>query len=144
MRRRRARGFTLIEVLAAIALLAIAFAIGLSALGQSVRNAATSATLDAALEHAQTLLAEQGLAVPLKDSDTEGTFDDGMHWTLKIHKLPRPTPEGLASVPLQHGGMLGAQASSIDVFRLDVAVAYGGGHTLHLATERAQAGIPGT
>lgn len=144
MRRARARGFTLIEVLAAIALLAIAFAVGLGALGKSVQNAATSAALDAAVERAQTLVAEQGLEGPLKDADLSGKFDDGMAWTVKIHRLPRPTPEGLASVPLQHGGMLGAQASSIDLFRIDVAVQYGAGRTLRLSTERAQAGLPGT
>lgn len=33
------RGFTLIEVLAAIALLAIAFAVGLGALGKAAQNA---------------------------------------------------------------------------------------------------------
>jgi general secretion pathway protein I len=144
MRRARASGFTLLEVLAAIALLAIAFAIGLGALGKSAQNVATSAALDAAVEHAQTLIAEQGLTAPLKGADLSGTFDDGMHWTLKIQRLPQPTPEGLAAVPLQHGGMLGAQASTIDLFRLDVAVQYGGGRTLRLATERAQAGLPGT
>ena len=85
----RSRGFTLIEVLAAIALLAIAFAIGLGALGKSAQNAARAVALDAAVEHAQSLFAEQGMVAPLKDESTEGTFDDGMRWTLKVHALPR-------------------------------------------------------
>ncbi|HEU0278122.1 MAG TPA: prepilin-type N-terminal cleavage/methylation domain-containing protein [Rhodanobacteraceae bacterium] len=144
MRSRRARGFTLIEVLAAIALLALAFAIGLGALGKSAQNVATSAALDTAVERAQTLIAEQGLEAPLKNADLSGAFDDGMHWTLEVRLMPRPTPEGLASVPLQHGGMLGAQAGTIDVFQIDVAVQYGDGRTLRLATERAQAGLPGS
>ena len=64
----RQRGFTLIEVLAAIALLAIAFAVGLGALGKSAQNAAQAAALDTAVERAQSLLAGQGLAAPLEDS----------------------------------------------------------------------------
>ncbi|HVU80612.1 MAG TPA: prepilin-type N-terminal cleavage/methylation domain-containing protein, partial [Rhodanobacteraceae bacterium] len=90
----RTRGFTLIEVLAAIALLAIAFAIGLGALGKSAQNAAHATALDTAVEHAQSLFAEQGLMAPLKNESTEGSFDDGMRWTLEVHMLPRPAQQG--------------------------------------------------
>src|SRR6185437_8945377 len=102
----RPRGFTLIEVLAAIALLAIAFAIALSALGKSAQNAARATALDAAVEHAQSLFAEQGLMAPLKDASTEGSFDDAMRWTLKVHMLPRPAQNAAAAVPLQQGGAM--------------------------------------
>ena len=140
----RTRGFTLIEVLAAIALLAIAFAIGLGALGKSAQNAAHAAALDAAVEHAQSLFAEQGLLAPLKDESTEGAFDDGMRWTLKVHMLPRPTQgAGAAAVTLQQGGgAMMAQAANIDLYQLDVAVQYGAGRLLRLSTQRAQAAPP--
>ncbi|HVX05909.1 MAG TPA: prepilin-type N-terminal cleavage/methylation domain-containing protein [Rhodanobacteraceae bacterium] len=137
----RPRGFTLIEVLAAIALLAIAFAIGLGALGKSAQNAARATALDTAVEHAQTLFAEQGLMAPLKDGSTEGTFDDGMRWTLKVHALPRPRPaQGTdAAVSLQQGGTMMAQAAGIDLYQLDATVQYGAGRVLRLSTQRAQA-----
>lgn len=135
----RAGGFTLLEVLAAIALLAIAFAIGLGALGKSVQNAGRSAALDTAVEHAQGLLAEQGLAKPLDDGTLSGTFDDGMHWTLKIHALPRPAAGQGGGEALQQQGALLAQPSAIDLYQLDVAVQYGAGHVLRLSTQRAQA-----
>jgi general secretion pathway protein I len=139
------RGFTLIEVLAAIALLAIAFAVGLGALGKSAHNAAHSAALNTALEHAQTLLAGQGLETPLEDETLSGTFDDGMRWTLKVHGLPRPTPSSSAmqGVALQQGNVLVAQASGVDLYQLDVAVEYGTGRTLRLSTQRAQAAPAG-
>lgn len=135
------RGFTLIEVLAAIALLAIAFAIGLGALGQSAHNAAHSAALDTAVERAQSLLSEQGLATPLKDETLSGAFDDGMHWTLKVSGLPRPqsSPGADGGMASQQGGMMVAQATGIDLYELDVAVQYGAGRTLRLSTQRAQA-----
>ena len=138
-----ARGFTLIEVLAAIALLAIAFAIGLGALGKSAQNAARAAALDAAVEHAQSLFAEQGLIDPLKNASTGGTFDDGMRWTLKVHMLPRP-PQGTnaTAVTLQQGGVMTAQATGIDLYQLDATVQYGAGRVLRLSTQRAQAAPP--
>ena len=137
------RGFTLIEVLAAIALLAIAFAIGLGALGKSAQNAGRAAALDAAVEHAQSLFAEQGLIAPLKDENTGGTFDDGMRWTLKVHALPRPAQgTGTAAVTLQQGGPMMAQAPGIDLYQLDATVQYGAGRVLRLSTQRAQAAPP--
>ncbi|TAN04470.1 MAG: prepilin-type N-terminal cleavage/methylation domain-containing protein [Rhodanobacteraceae bacterium] len=139
---RHSRGFTLLEVLAAIALLVIAFAVGLGALGKSAQNAARSAALDTAVEHAQSLLAEQGLAAPLKDETLSGTFDDGMRWSLKIHALPRPAAAANGAdgaAVLQQGGVMMAQATGIDLYQLDVAVSYGANRTLRLATQRVQA-----
>ncbi|HXD38627.1 MAG TPA: prepilin-type N-terminal cleavage/methylation domain-containing protein [Rhodanobacter sp.] len=135
----RPRGFTLIEVLAAIALLAIAFAIGLGALGKSAQNAGRAAALDGAVEHAQSLFAEQGLAGPLKNESTEGTFGDGMQWTLKVHVLPRPAQGTATAVALQQGGAMMAQAANIELWQLDATVRYGAGRVLRLSTQRAQA-----
>jgi len=133
---RSSRGFTLIEVLAA-------FAIGLGALGKSAQNAAHAAALDAAVEHAQSLFAEQGLTGPLKNASTEGTFDDGMRWTLKVRALPKPPQQGTATaVALQQGGVMMAQAANIELWQLDATVQYGAGRVLRLSTQRAQAAPP--
>ena len=138
--RARSSGFTLIEVLAAIALLAIAFAIALGALGKSAQNAAHAAALDTAVEHAQSLFAEQGLMAPLKNEIASGTFGDGMRWTLKVHMLPRPAQQGAGTaVSLQQGGVMMAQAAGIDLYQLDATVQYGAGRVLRLSTQRAQA-----
>lgn len=138
---RRSKGFTLLEVLAAIALLAIAFAVGLGALGKAAQNAGRSAALATATERAQSLLAEQGLTAPLRNQTLSGRFDDGMRWTLEVHALPRPAapPDGQSGVALQQQGALLAQASAIDLYQLDIAVQYGAGRTLRLSTQRAQA-----
>lgn len=134
------RGFTLIEVLAAIALLAIAFAVGLGALGKAAQNAGRSAALSTAVERAQSLLAEQGLTAPLRNETLSGNFDDGMHWTLKVHALPKSASaqDAADGVAAQQQGVLLAQASAIDLYQLDIAMQYGAGHTLRLSTQRAQ------
>lgn len=143
-RSRPSSGFTLLEVLAAIALLAIAFAVGLGALGQSAHNAAHGAALVTAVERAQSLLAGQGLTAPLENATLSGTFGDGMRWTLKVHGLPKLVPSSGADdgVALQQSGAMLAQASAIDLYQLDVAVQYGAGRTLRLSTQRAQAAPP--
>ncbi|MGH8214516.1 MAG: prepilin-type N-terminal cleavage/methylation domain-containing protein [Rhodanobacteraceae bacterium] len=137
-------GFTLLEVLAALAVLAIAFAIGLGALGKSAQNAVQSAALDTAVERAQSVLAEQGLLAPLKDETLTGKFDDGMRWTLKIHALPSPAAGNGEGVALRQQGALLAQAGAIDLYQLDIGVQYGAGRTLRLSTQRAQAAPPGS
>jgi general secretion pathway protein I len=136
------RGFTLIEVLAAIALLAIAFAVGLGALGKSAQNAARSVALDTAVERAQSLVSEQGLTAPLKNETLSGRFDDGMTWTLKVHALPQPASDAPNGAALQQNEMMLAQAAGIDLYQLDVAVQYGANRTLRLSTQRAQAAAP--
>lgn len=142
-RSRRSRGFTLLEVLAAIALLAIAFAIGLSALGESAHNASRATALDTAVQRAQSLLAAQGLTAPLRNATLSGKFEDGKAWTLKIHALPRQAAapdhgaEGFDTAP--QGGVMVAQATAIRLYQLDVSVQYGADRTLRLSTQRAQA-----
>ena len=137
-------GFTLIEVLAAIALLALAFAVSLGALGKSAQNAGRSMALSTALERAQSLFARQGLTGPLKQETRTGQFDDGMRWTLKVQVLPKPPPSSDAedSASLQQNGVMMAQASAIDLYQIDVAVQYGADRTLRLSTQRAQAAPP--
>lgn len=142
---RACRGFTLIEVLAAIALLAIVFAVALGVLGTSAQNAGRAAALDAAVEHAQSLFAEQGLTEPLKNGGSAGTFADGMRWTLRVKMLPRLVAGtgANAAVSLQQGGTLMAQAGGVDLYQLDATVQYGAGRVLRLSTQRAQATPPG-
>lgn len=135
MRARFDQGFTLLEVLAAIAVLAFAFAIGLramsGALGNSMRGAAiTSATLEA-----QSLLDQQGLVVPLSAGVQQGRFADGAAWQLRTRKYKSPVPAPAAGFEDSPAQPLG---NGIDLFRLDLDVRYGSNRTLHFATLRAQ------
>ncbi|MBS0383466.1 MAG: prepilin-type N-terminal cleavage/methylation domain-containing protein [Proteobacteria bacterium] len=139
----RPRGFTLLEVLAAIALLAIAFAVGLGALGKAAQNAGRAAALNTAVERAQSLFAEQGLDTPLRAGTQNGKFTDGMAWTLQIRALPPlpAAPDGQSGVLPQPSGAAPAQVA-VELYQLDVAVQYGAGRTLRLSTQRAQTAPP--
>ena len=132
----RESGFTLLEVLAAIALLAFAFAIGLRAMSGALGNSSRGEAMSTAVLEAQSLLDEQGLLQPLRSGSQRGDFADGATWQLRTSRY------ALAPAPAQtaNSGDSSEQppASDVDLFRLDLDVGYGGGHTLHFATLRAQ------
>lgn len=131
-----ANGFTLLEVLAAIALLAFAFAIGLRAMSAALNNSMRGEAITAATLEAQSLIDQQGLVLPLGAGMQQGRFADGATWTLHTSKYAPPAPpaaNGFATSPAQPLG-----GNGIDLFRLDLDVRYGGGRTLHFSTLRAQ------
>jgi len=134
----RASGFTLLEVLAAIALLAFAFAIGLRAMSGALGNATQGAALTTAALQAQSLLDAQGLTAPLRTGVQRGRFADSSTWQLRTTALTPPSPPapaaGFAASPAQSFG------GGIDLYRLDLDVHYGGSgaRTLHFSTLRAQ------
>lgn len=133
---RCASGFTLLEVLAAIALLAFAFAIGLRAMSGALNNSVRGEALTTATLEAQSLLDQQGLVVPLRAGVQQGSFPDGASWQLRTRKFnpPAPTPaNGFAAAPTQP-----LAGNGIDLFRMDLDVRYGGNRTLHFSTLRAQ------
>lgn len=126
---KRARGFSLIEVLVAFALLAVALGILIAILSgglAQVRQAgdATEATL-----HAQSLLDERIAMAPLEAGSDRGEFDDGRYrWTLEITEVDDPAP--VAAPALEAGAApvetVGLQlASAPVVFRLQLDVSWG-------------------
>lgn len=133
----RASGFTLLEVLAAIALLAFAFAIGLRAMSGALGNATHGAALTTAVLQAQSLLDAQGLTVPLRTGVQRGSFADSATWQLRTSMDTPPPPPPAAGFVASPAQPLGG---GIDLYRLDFDVHYGGGgaRTLHFSTLRAQ------
>ncbi len=138
-------GFTLLEVLAAIALLAFAFAIGLRAMSGALGNSARGEAMTQAALESQSLLDMQGLSVPLRAGEQQGRFPDGASWRLQTSVYRPPansnaaatfsTPESLADDD-DAGGL--NRGSGIDLFRLDLDVRYAGTRTLHFSTLKAQ------
>src|SRR5579885_2494235 len=137
------RGFTLLEVLAAIALLAFAFAIGLRAMSGSLGNSARGESMTQATLEAQSLLDMQGLTVPLRSGVQQGRFPDGAAWQLQtsLYRPPaqNPNPAAAFSAPQPLTAEDdGGPGGGIDLFRLDLDVHYAGTRTLHFSTLKAQ------
>jgi len=82
---RRQRGYTLLEVLVAFAVLALALTLLLGTLSGSTRQVRWSTDAGRAALHAQSLLADVGVGQALQAGREEGELEDGRYrWQLEI------------------------------------------------------------
>lgn len=85
------RGYTLIEVLVAFAVLALALTLLLGTLSGATRQVRWSADAGRAALHAQSLLAQTGVGEALQPGRRDGEFDDGRYrWTLEVAPYADP------------------------------------------------------
>jgi general secretion pathway protein I len=84
-------GYTLIEVLVAFAVLALALTVLLGTLSGATRQVRWSADAGRAALHAQSLLAQVGVGEALQAGRRDGEFDDGRYrWTLDVAPYTDP------------------------------------------------------
>lgn len=82
---RAERGFTLIEVLVAFAVLAMALTLLLGTLSGATRQVRWASDAGRAALHAQSLLAEVGVGEALQPGTRDGVLEDGRYrWTLEV------------------------------------------------------------
>jgi general secretion pathway protein I len=92
------RGFTLIEVVVAFALLAMAMALLLGTLTGAARQVRWASDAGRASLHAQSLLDQTGMGEVLQPGRSDGTFEDGRYrWTLSV--------EPFADLPASQAGV---------------------------------------
>lgn len=80
----RRRGFTLIEALAAFAILALSLGQLLRSVGLGAENERRADFLTRATADGQSHLAALGLSLPLIAGQSSGQYDDGLRWTLDV------------------------------------------------------------
>src|SRR5262245_36800834 len=80
----RAAGFTLLEVVVALALAGLGLALLLGAAGQGLGNAQTADRFLEATRRAQSHLAELGIVTPLKVGEYAGDDGGGFTWRVRI------------------------------------------------------------
>jgi general secretion pathway protein I len=125
------RGFSLLEVIAAILLLAITFAALMQVAGGAVGLTRRAAAHDQAAMWARSKLDSAFVLEAPRPGVTEGRFDDGYRWRLQV------TP--WAGAGIARGGML-------HLYRLDLEVSWGApAHRqhAHFSTLRAAVAVPG-
>lgn len=94
------RGFTLIEVIVAFAVLALALTLVLGTLSNASRQVRWSDDAGRAALHAQSLLDDTGVAQALVPGRSEGTFEDGRYrWTLEVAPWQDPTRDAAGEAP---------------------------------------------
>jgi general secretion pathway protein I len=77
-------GFTLLEILLAIAILGVAVTVIMQQFSAGLRIARTSRTYTTATIHAKQILEEYSLAEEMEEGEASGTFDDGYSWNVSI------------------------------------------------------------
>ncbi len=121
--KRRARGFSLLEVIAAVMLLAIVFAALMQVAGGSLNQTARASSRSQAALWAQSKMETLGRLEPLQGGHSEGRFDATYRWQLEV------TPWD--AVPADDPGLR--------LYKLDLDVLWGEGaqtHTLRFVSLR--------
>jgi len=95
----RQRGYTLIEVIVAFALLAGALTLLLGALSGAARQVRGAADAGRAALYAQSVMAQVGVGAPLRPGRTDGEFENGRYrWAVDVQ--PWRDPARPADAPL--------------------------------------------
>jgi general secretion pathway protein I len=91
---RRARGFTLLEVLVAFVILAVAMGMLLAMLSRGLGQVRRAQDETEASLHAQSLLDALGVIEPLAEGERHGEFEGGRYrYRLQVREVEDPTPE---------------------------------------------------
>ena len=95
------RGFMLIEVIVAFALLALALSFLLGSLSSAARQIRIADQSGRATLHAQSLLAQVGVGEPLQPGRRQGSLEGGRYrWTMEVTPYADPArPPGTAIDP---------------------------------------------
>ncbi len=114
-RMRRQGGFSLLEVIAAIAVLAIAFAALMQVAGSSMNLTARANERTQAALRARSLLDGAFVMEPLHEGSSEGRIDDVYRWRMNVSRYQSPGDRPAAD----------AVSPAALLYRLDLDVMWG-------------------
>jgi general secretion pathway protein I len=98
----RNNGFTLLEVLVALIIFALAFGVLAQIINAGLRQSAVARSLAAATLLARSELARVGIEVPLEARRVDGETEDGMRWHTDIELVEAPSEQqSLAAYQVQ-------------------------------------------
>jgi general secretion pathway protein I len=156
---RRARGFSLIEMVAAFLVFAIGIGVLMRILAGSMHSARQSEGYTMAALWAESKLDTVGVGEPVEAGRSSGRFDDTYAWDLEITQVDpssvEPPPQQSAAGNQNAAGAVpqatsvanaglggGIQAQPFDLYQVDLVVSWGGRtganvHRAHFGTLRA-------
>lgn len=121
---RSSRGFTLLEVIIALAILGVGFALAMELLATGIRSVKASEEYTQAVLLVRQKMAETAVTASLDGSTDVGEFDGGFRWTSEIYPLPQekdlPAQLYQVRVRVTWPGRLGEKA--LDLYTLRMAV----------------------
>ena len=89
----RAEGFSLLEILVAFTLLAVAMGVLMQIFSSGVNGASLADRYAKATMYAESKLASVGVEGDLKETATAGKFDDDISWVLVVRPYQDPVPK---------------------------------------------------
>lgn len=144
---RRARGFTLIELIAAFLVFAIAIGLLMQVLTSAMRQVRQSSDYTMAALWAQSKLDGVGVGERIEAGRTNGRFDDVYSWDLHVQQVDpsavEPPPQLGATVSAANAGLgEGIEIAPFDLYQVDLVVSWQSGNgrpprTAHFGTLRA-------
>lgn len=90
---RQHKGFSLLEILVAFAIMAVALTIVLRIFGSGVNAAVVSEEYTIAVQIAESLMARTGMDMPLQVGETAGTEADKYDWVVSITPVEHQQPQ---------------------------------------------------
>lgn len=135
MSRRRARGFSLLEVLVAFSILALSLGILMRIFSGSLTNVEVSHDQAQAVVLAQSLIAAAGITAPLVPGESAGAAGGIFEWTMHIRPFQDELAQAEQAFPVTPG--------SLNLWEIEVEVTWGGhagrkSRSLTLSSLRAQ------
>jgi len=119
----RSSGFSLIEVVIAFMILALALGMLLSGLRVGLRGAERAAQANLALQYAESLLAEAGASVALSPGESRGEHEGGYVWERIIRPFPLATPiKGIAPFEVSVSVTPPGQGGKVELVSLRIAI----------------------
>jgi general secretion pathway protein I len=112
-RLRRQGGFSLIELISAFAIMALAMGVFMEVTATSLRAAQRSSDFTQAALWAQSKLDSLGMGEPLREQSDSGRFDDKFDFVLDVRKLEAPPGDPTSTV---------VEQVPVDLFRVELAV----------------------
>ncbi len=119
--RHRSGGFTLLEILAAFVIFAVAYVTLLQIFGGGVRSTILSQEYTEAILLAQSKIAELGMEEPLGTGGDDGDFDEKYRWELEVTQW-------------ESGGSVSSGGYQTELLHVSLTVLWGNGDRENRAT----------